>query len=80
MDSGEVVVINNSVRKYRAQERISKERADNILEYQKLVEEFGNAIDSCVEQTKINLLRKRVNNARLRVTPWLLNENIIEHK
>jgi hypothetical protein len=76
MDSRDVVVINNSVRKYRAYERINKERADAILEYHKLVEEFEAAIDGCIEQIKINLLRKRVNNARMRVTPWLLKEKV----
>jgi hypothetical protein len=74
LDSKLITKLGRVRRAEEAKAKLATERAQFIFEYQRLYEEFHKAIDGHAPQTDINLLRKKLNNARVRVTPWLKEE------
>lgn len=67
-------ILNSMIEKEKAKEKLAKERAEFLLQYQQFYREFHTAIENHAPQEEINLLRKRLNNARVRITPWLKEE------
>ena len=74
MDTQEILILNTMIKKEKAKEKLARERTEFLLQYQELYKQFHKAIDESAPQVDINLLRKRLNNARIRITPWLKEE------
>lgn len=53
---------------------VAKERIEHITRYLELSDEFDKAIEESKPQYEINMLRKKLNNARVRIAPWLIKE------
>lgn len=63
------------LRKEKGIAAVAKERIEHYTRYLELLDEFEKMIDTRVAaQSEINLLRKKLNNARVRITPWLKKE------
>ena len=62
------------LKKQKGIKAVIDERIEWYLTYLELFDDLQTAIDNSKPQNEINTLRKKLNNARVRITPWLKKE------
>ena len=62
--------------KEKTKVHLASERIEYYTKYLELLDKFEKSIEECKPQYEINMLRKKVNNARIRIESWLKREEV----